>query len=92
LLFDPAKVVPKIKQPILIIQGDLDRYVFPYHADTLAALARARKKPAPSEVLHLPDINHLLAPARTGEVSEYDSLPEKTITPAVAKAMVDWLK
>jgi pimeloyl-ACP methyl ester carboxylesterase len=92
LLFDPAKVVPKIKQPILIIQGDLDRYVFPHHADTLAALARARKKPAPSEVLHLPDINHLLAPARTGEVSEYDSLPEKTITPAVAKAIVDWLK
>lgn len=92
LLFDPAKVVPKIKQPILIIQGDLDRYVFPHHADTLAALARARKNPAPSEVLHLPDINHLLAPARTGEVSEYDSLPEKTITPAVAKAIVDWLK
>ena len=91
LLFDPAKVVPKIKQPILIIQGDLDRYVFPHHADKLAALARVRKKPAPSEVLHLPDINHLLAPAKTGEVSEYDSLPEKTITPAVAKAIVDWL-
>ena len=24
LLFDPAKVVPRVKQPILIIQGDLD--------------------------------------------------------------------
>jgi pimeloyl-ACP methyl ester carboxylesterase len=91
LLFDPATVVPKIKQPILIIQGDLDRYVFPHHADKLAALARARKKPAPVEVLHLPDINHLLAPAKTGEVSEYDSLPERTISPAVAKAIVDWL-
>jgi len=92
LLFDPAKVMPKIKQPILIIQGDLDRQVFPHHADTLATLARARKKAPPVEVLHLPDINHLLARAETGEVSEYGELPLKTITPAVAKAIVEWLK
>ena len=59
----------------------------------VAAIRAARAlKPAPVEVLHLPDINHLLAPAKTGEVSEYDSLPEKTISPAVAKAIVDWLK
>jgi pimeloyl-ACP methyl ester carboxylesterase len=92
LVFDPAKVMPKIKQPILIIQGDLDQQVFSHHADALAALARARKKAPPVEVLHLPDINHLLAPAETGEVSEYGALPQKTITPAVAKAIVDWLK
>jgi pimeloyl-ACP methyl ester carboxylesterase len=92
LSFDPAKVMPKIKQPILIIQGDLDRQVLPHHADTLAALARARKKATPVEILHLPDVNHLLAPAKTGEVSEYGSLPEKTITPAAAKAIVEWLK
>jgi pimeloyl-ACP methyl ester carboxylesterase len=92
LLFDPVKVMPKIKQPILIIQGDLDRQVFPHHADTLAELARARKKAPPVEVLHLPDINHLLALAETGEVSEYGALPQKAITPAVAKAIVEWLK
>jgi pimeloyl-ACP methyl ester carboxylesterase len=92
LIFDPAKVMPRIKQPILIIQGDLDQQVFSHHADALAALARARKKAPPVEVLHLPDINHLLAPAETGEVSEYGALPQKTITPAVAKAIVDWLK
>jgi uncharacterized protein len=92
LLFDPAKVMPKIKQPILIIQGDLDQQVFPRHADNLAALARARKKSPPSEVLHLPGINHLLTPGKTGDVSEYSSLPDKEITPAVAKAITDWLK
>jgi fermentation-respiration switch protein FrsA (DUF1100 family) len=92
LLFDPAKVMPKIKQPILIIQGDLDQQVIPRHADNLAALARARKKAPPSEVLHLPGINHLLTPAKTGDVSEYSSLPDKEITPAVAKAITDWLK
>ena len=91
LLFDPAKVMPKIKQPILIIQGDLDRQVFPHHADTLAELARARKKSPPVELVHLPGLNHLLVPAQTGEVSEYGVLPVKTVSPAVAKTIVDWL-
>lgn len=92
LLFDPAKVMPKVKQPMLIIQGDLDMQVPAHHADTLAKLARARKKAAPVELVHLPGINHLLVPAETGEVSEYPGLTEKTVTPAVAKAIVDWLK
>lgn len=92
LLFDPAKVMPKVKQPILLIQGDLDQQVFPHHVDKLATLARARKKAAPVEVLHLPGINHLLTPALTGEVSEYASLPEKKISPAVARGIADWLR
>lgn len=92
LLFDPAKVMPDIEQPILIIQGDLDRQVFPHHADQLAALAKNRKKAPPVEAVHLPGINHLLVAAKTGEVSEYSSLPDKTITPAVVKTIADWLK
>jgi pimeloyl-ACP methyl ester carboxylesterase len=68
LLFDPAKVMPKIKQPVLIVHGDLDRHVPPHHADALAKLARARKKAPPVELVHLPGINHLLVPAETGEV------------------------
>ena len=92
LLFDPAKVMPDIEQPILIIQGDLDQQVFPHHADQLAALARNRKKAPPVEAVHLPGINHLLVPAKTGDVSEYSSLPDKTISPAVVKTIADWLK
>jgi pimeloyl-ACP methyl ester carboxylesterase len=84
--------MPKVKLPILIIQGDLDRQVFPHHADKLAELGRARKNAPPVQVVHLPGINHLLTPAETGEVSESGALPVKTITPAVAKAIVDWLK
>jgi pimeloyl-ACP methyl ester carboxylesterase len=92
LMFDPAKVMAKVKQPVLIVHGDLDREVMPHHADTLAKLARARKKAAPVELVHLPGVNHLLVPAETGEVSEYHALKEKTVTPAVTKAIVDWLK
>ena len=66
--------------------------MFPHNADRLAELARKRKKAAPVEALHLPGINHLLVPAKTGDVSEYVSLPDKTVTPAVSKAIVDWLR
>jgi pimeloyl-ACP methyl ester carboxylesterase len=92
LMFDPAAVMPKLKQPVLIIQGDLDQQVFPHNADQLAELARKRKTAAPVEALHLPGINHLLVPAKTGDVSEYVSLTDKNVTPSIAKAIVDWLR
>jgi hypothetical protein len=91
LMFDPAKVMPKTKQPILIIQGDLDTQVPPHHADRLAELAKARKKAGPVDVAHLPGVNHLLARATTGEVSEYSNLPDKKIVPDVASRIADWL-
>ncbi len=92
LLFDPAKVMNKVKQPIFIVQGDLDTQVPPAHADALAGFARARKKAGLVDVLHLSGINHLLVPAVSGEVSEYAGLERKTIAPAVASAIADWLK
>lgn len=91
LLFDPAKTMKKIKQPILIVQGDLDKQILPHHADQLAALASARKKVRAAEAVHVPGVNHLLVPAVTGEVSEYGSLSDKAISPAIVKTMADWL-
>ena len=61
LTYDPAQILPKVKQPILIIQGDLDRNIPPAEADRLAELARARKKAPPAEVVHIPDVDHTLA-------------------------------
>lgn len=93
LLSDPAAVMPKLKQPILVIQGDLDTQVQPHHADKLAELARARKKDAgPVEVVHLSGLNHILVPATTGDVQEYPALKEKTISPEVASTIAAWLK
>jgi uncharacterized protein len=92
LAYDPARVLPKVKQPILIIQGDLDTQVSKDQADKLADLARARKKAKPPEVVHIPGVNHLLVPATTGEVSEYGSLKDKTISPKVASSITDWIK
>lgn len=92
LLFDPAATLPKVKQPILIVQGDLDTQVPPAHADRLAQLARARKNTPPAEVVHIPGVNHLLVPATTGEVAEYTQLSGKTVSPQVAEAIAAWLR
>ncbi len=92
LLFDPAAAMKKIRQPILIVQGDLDTQVAPAAADRLAELARARKKKVDVRVEHLPGVNHLLVHAATGEVSEYATLKEKQIVPDVARLVADWLR
>jgi pimeloyl-ACP methyl ester carboxylesterase len=92
LVFDPADQMTRFKQPILIVQGDLDVQVPPHHADRLADLARARKKAGGVEVVHLPGVNHLLVPAKTGEVQEYSQLEDKRISAEVPQIIADWLK
>jgi len=61
LTYDPAQILPKMKKPLLIVQGDLDKNVPPAEGDRLAELARARKKAPPAEVVHVPDADHKLA-------------------------------
>ncbi|MCU1381771.1 MAG: acetoin dehydrogenase subunit dihydrolipoyllysine-residue acetyltransferase [Acidobacteria bacterium] len=91
LMSDPSKLVPQVRQPLLIVQGDLDTQVEPQNADQLEALARKRKGPAPVEVVKIPGINHLLVPATTGEFSEYADLKDKHVSAAVTGAIVTWL-
>lgn len=91
LQFDPARVMPKIKQPMLIVHGSLDRQVPPANADRLAELARARKKSPPATVVHLTGLNHLLVPARTGDISEYGSLTDRVISGDVGRTIAEWL-
>ena len=91
-MFDPAVQMTKFKQPILVIQGDLDVQVPPHHADKLGELARQRKKAGPVEVTHLPGVNHLLVKATTGEVSEYPDLQDKRVVSDVPTMIGDWLK
>jgi alpha-beta hydrolase superfamily lysophospholipase len=89
--FDAARAMTNVKQPILILHGALDRQVQPYHADKLAELARARKKAGSIEVKQLPGLNHLFVPARTGEVSEYESLETRVVSSEVPAAIAAWV-
>jgi pimeloyl-ACP methyl ester carboxylesterase len=92
LAFDPAKVMPDVRQPILVVQGMLDTQVPPANADRLDALARARKNAPMVEVVKVPGINHLLLPATTGEFDEYSTLTGKRVSPEVATAVAAWLQ
>src|SRR5450759_711519 len=81
LSYDPAVILPRVRQPMLIIQADQDPSVLPAEAEHLAEFARARRKIPPPEVVHLPDANQTLAPAGS-----------RTVSPKVAAAIADWIK
>ncbi len=90
---DPAKIVPRVKQPLLIVQGELDTQVEPSNADRLAQLAQTRKgKESTTDVIKVPGVNHLLVPAKTGEVDEYASLNGARVAPSVTEPIISWLK
>ena len=65
---------------MLIVQGSLDRQIPPAMPTVLKLLPRARKKapPAHTRKVIVPGVNHLLVPAKTGEVDEYPSLGGST--------------
>jgi pimeloyl-ACP methyl ester carboxylesterase len=90
LLFDPAKVVKDVRQPLLIVHPELDRQVPVAHADKLAELAKAGRSRS-VELVTVRGVNHLLVPATTGEVSEYNSLTDRNVSKDVTKTIVDWL-
>ena len=75
-----------------MIQGALDVQVPPHHAEKLGALANARKKAPKTDVIVLPGINHLLVPAKTGDLAEYGALTDRTISPEIASRIAAWLK
>jgi len=91
LVSDPVKLVPSVRQPLLIVQGGLDTQVEPQNADRLADLALKRKNAPAADVVKVPGINHLLVPATTGESSEYGDLKDKHVSEAVTTAIVTWL-
>ncbi len=91
LAFDPARVMRDVRQPIFILQGQLDTQVKPYHAERLAELARARRRDGGVDVLLVPGVNHLLVPAATGEVSEYATLAGRDVANAVTSPLGLWL-
>ena len=92
LILDLSKAMKDLRQPILIVEGALDRQVPPANVERLEALAKGRKKATPVQVVEVPGTNHLLVPATTGELDEYGSLEDRTVSPAVTGALVDWLQ
>ena len=92
LTFDPALAMKDTRQPVLIVQGELDTQVQPYHADKLLEFAKARKTEAIAEVVKVPGVNHLLVPAKTGEVTEYPQLgSDAKVAPQIGAAIAAFM-
>jgi pimeloyl-ACP methyl ester carboxylesterase len=91
LEYDPARLVRDLRQPLLIVHGELDTEVRPLHADRLAEMANARRRKAATEVAKVPGVNHLLVLAQTGRVDEYATLSNERVSTAVTSAIATWL-
>ena len=93
LTFDTARAMERTRQPVVIVQGELDTQVLPHHADKLAEMARARRgTKAAVEVVKVPGVNHLLVPAKTGDVSEYGTLgANAAVSPEVTRAVAAFM-
>jgi fermentation-respiration switch protein FrsA (DUF1100 family) len=91
-MFDPAQALSRTRQPLIIVQADLDKEVPAYHGEQLAQLARSRVKARGTDFVHLPGLNHLLARALTGTVGEYGALSDRIVSPAAVLEISAWLK
>ncbi|MBZ5535978.1 MAG: alpha/beta fold hydrolase [Acidobacteriia bacterium] len=91
LTYDPLPTIRKVRQPVLILQGALDRQVT---ADQAAALEKAALEAGNKSVsVHVfPSLNHLFLPAKTGSFNEYTSLATSSIGDDVLKVLNDWLR
>jgi fermentation-respiration switch protein FrsA (DUF1100 family) len=81
LTYNPALVVSRVRQPLLILQGDRDTEMPSDEAERLAALAKARKKVAPPEVVHIADVNQVLLASN-----------QRTVSDKVPAAIAEWIK
>ena len=90
LTYDPLPTIRRVRQPILILQGELDRQVRVGNAASIAEAAQGAGNPDVT-VRVLPGLNHLFLPARTGAVSEYSSLETSEVGEDVLGVIRDWL-
>jgi len=90
LAFDPARVMRDIRQPLLIVHGELDAEVPASHMDRLAELAKTSRSRAVA-VVGVRDVNHLLIPAVRGEIDEYATLKDQALSKDLTTAVTGWL-
>ena len=92
LEFDPARVVRRTRQPVLIIHGKLDRQIPIAHADRLAEMLEARRRRESTlEVQRLPGIDHRLLDSSAGAIDQYSQLLDRRVSGTVITALADWM-
>lgn len=88
---DPLETIRQLHQPILILQGALDRQITAEQAGMLEQAARGGGNK--DVTVHIfPNLNHLFLPAKTGAFDEYTHLETTVIGDDVLKTLGDWLE
>lgn len=87
---DPLPVARKIRQPVLILQGDTDSQVSPEQADTLGVAVRAGGNTRVT-VRHFPATNHLFLPDSSGAFTNYGALKDTRVRREVLGALAEWM-
>jgi dienelactone hydrolase len=88
--YDPLPTLRRVRQPILVLHGALDRQVAAEQAVAIEQAARAAgNRDVTARVF--PNLNHLFLPAKTGAFSEYSTLETSIVGDEVLKTLGDWL-
>ena len=90
LTYDPLPAIARVRQPILVLQGELDRQVTADQAQMLEQAARAAGNKDVTVRVY-PGLNHLFLPAKTGAPSEYTSLSTTSVSADLLKQLSDWI-
>jgi dienelactone hydrolase len=91
LSLDPLDYAPRVRQPLLIVQGGSDLHVPPLSAERLATAVRAAGNRDVS-VLIVPYISHILSPDPDGRASAWAHLPSYRPAEEVLRTVEDWLR
>ena len=87
LSIDMSKSLPKIKCPVLAINGKLDLQVD--HTYNLGVLEKGLTN-CKHKIVAFDGLNHLFQHCKTGSPNEYSEI-EETISPEVLEVMIDWI-
>jgi pimeloyl-ACP methyl ester carboxylesterase len=88
LSIDMSKSLPKIKCPVLAINGKLDLQVD--HTYNLGVLEKGLTN-CKHKIVAFDGLNHLFQHCKTGSPNEYSEI-EETISPEVLEVMTDWIR
>ena len=87
---DPAPVVARVASPTLIVAGELDAQV-PAAANAYSLMAAKRAgRHSNVDMAILPGVNHILQPAKTGQIQEYAQI-ETGVAEPVLETITRWL-
>ncbi|MES3023256.1 MAG: alpha/beta fold hydrolase [Pseudomonadota bacterium] len=89
LAHDPAPALRTMRQPVLVLNGELDMQV-PSAMD-LEPIRLALKDNPRAIVKELPKLNHLFQTAKTGAGSEYGAI-EETVAPLALEMVSEWIR